>query len=50
MIGSRSTQEVIAVCSPEEVLIYQEEVWFLGYVISLEDIHIENKKIEIVKQ
>ena len=29
---------------------YQEEVCFLGYVISLREIYIEDKKIEAVKQ
>ena len=29
---------------------YQEEVWFLGYVVSSKDIRMEDKKIKIVKQ
>ena len=29
---------------------HQEEVWFLGYVISSKSIHIEDKKIETIKQ
>ena len=29
---------------------YQEEIWFLGYVMSLKNICIENKRIEAVKQ
>ena len=29
---------------------HQEEVWFLGYVVSSKSIHMEDKKIEAVKQ
>ena len=29
---------------------HQDEVWFLGYVVSLKGIRIENKQIEAVKQ
>ena len=28
---------------------HQKEVWFLGYVMSLKGIHMEDKKIETVK-
>ena len=28
---------------------HQEEVWFLSYVVSLKDIRMEDKRIEIVK-
>ena len=29
---------------------YQEDVWFLGYMMSLKGIRIEDKRIEVVKQ
>ena len=29
---------------------HQEEVWSLGYIVSLKDIHMEDKRIEAVKQ
>ena len=29
---------------------YQEEVWFLGYVVSSKNLRMEDKKIETVKQ
>ena len=29
---------------------HQEEVWFLGYVVSSKAIHMEDKKIEAVEQ
>ena len=29
---------------------YQEEIWFLGYVVSLKDIRIEDERIKAVKQ
>ena len=29
---------------------YQKEVWFLGYIMSSKGIHMEDKKIEAVKQ
>ena len=29
---------------------YQEKFWFLGYVVSSKGIHMEDKKIEAVKQ
>ena len=29
---------------------YEEKVWFLGYVVSLKGIHIEDKRINAIKQ
>ena len=29
---------------------HQKEIWFLGYVVSSKNIHMEDKKIEDVKQ
>ena len=50
MIGSRITQKVLNIYQPEEVSIYQEKIWFLGYMMSSKGICMEDKKIKTVKQ
>ena len=48
-VGARSTQEDLTICQPEEVLVSSWEIWFLGYVMSLKDIHMEEKIIEAIR-
>ena len=34
----------------KKCLFHSEKIWFLGYVLSLKDIRIENKRIDAVKR
>ena len=48
-MGTRSTPEILPLYQSEKMLFYQNEVCFLGYVVSSKDISMEVKKIEVVK-
>ena len=48
MVDSRITQKVLYT-NVKKCQFYQEEVWFLGYVMSSKGIRIEDKKINAVK-
>ena len=48
-MGAEATTKVFAICYLEKVLIYQQEMRFLDYIVSYQGIQIEKEQINIVR-
>ena len=49
-MGFRTAKKFLLYANLKKCQFYQDEVWFFGYVMSSKGIHMEDKRIEAIKQ